>query len=211
MEKHFTAYFISKFSINGIHHWSLSLTDVREPQLTLSLLRQKFRILGSRLPIRSFIRRYVVVSLYPSTQLSVSNSSDSFITCNSMLTVLSYESCLMPDAQNLTRTRFQNIQGIFRHFYLFQYLSNTSWSGDRLFDWFIAVYKLFTKRRGICSTITITIVAPILFMRILIYTVSSRPCHRNGLASHLANGEITWKFNSPLALYFGRKWEAGMK
>jgi len=78
-------------------------------------------------------------------------------------------------------------------------------------DGFIAAFKRFTGRRGICSTITSDCGTSLIgadneLKRI--FTASREWSH---LANLLANDGVTWKFNPPSAPHFGGKWEAGVK
>ncbi|XP_018311378.1 uncharacterized protein [Mycetomoellerius zeteki] len=77
---------------------------------------------------------------------------------------------------------------------------------------FIAAYKRFTSRRGICATLisdcgTNLKGADVELQQL--FSASSKE-HEN-LASLLANDGTHWKFIPPSAPHFGGKWEAGVK
>ncbi|KMQ90318.1 hypothetical protein RF55_9937 [Lasius niger] len=77
---------------------------------------------------------------------------------------------------------------------------------------FIAAYKRFTGRRGLCSTITsdcgTNLIGADSKLKKLFKASSKEWAH---IAAILANDELTWKFNPPSAPHFGGKWEAGVK
>lgn len=85
-------------------------------------------------------------------------------------------------------------------------------STDYSTDGFLAAYKRFTGRRGLCSTITsdcgTNLVGADEELKRL-FDASSNEWIR--LATLLANDGVTWKFNPPSAPHFGEKWEAGVK
>jgi len=77
---------------------------------------------------------------------------------------------------------------------------------------FIAAYKRFTGRRGICSVLfsdcgTNFIGANSELKRL--FTVATTESQK--MAALLAKDGTQWKFNPPLAPHFGGKWEAGVK
>ncbi|KMQ85872.1 hypothetical protein RF55_15333 [Lasius niger] len=77
---------------------------------------------------------------------------------------------------------------------------------------FIAAFKRFTGRRGICTTITsdcgTNLVGADAELRKLFHASSKELTH---LINLLANDGTEWKFNPPSASHFGGKWEAGVK
>lgn len=83
---------------------------------------------------------------------------------------------------------------------------------DYTTDAFIAAYKRFTGRRGICATLqsdcgTNFVGADAELRRQ--FKSSSEELHH--LASLLANDNTIWRFNPPSAPHFGGKWEAAVK
>ncbi|XP_067205335.1 uncharacterized protein [Linepithema humile] len=79
-------------------------------------------------------------------------------------------------------------------------------------DAFIAAYKRFTSRRGICVTLISdcgTNLKGADFELQNLFSAFSKELSQ--LASLLANDGTQWKFNPPSAPHFGGKWEAGVK
>lgn len=75
---------------------------------------------------------------------------------------------------------------------------------------FIAAFKRFTARRGICSTLSSdcrTKGADAELQRL--FTLSTQESDK--LATLLANDGTQWRFNPSSAPHFGGKWEAGIK
>ncbi|XP_011330106.1 uncharacterized protein LOC105275147 [Ooceraea biroi] len=83
---------------------------------------------------------------------------------------------------------------------------------DYTIQGFIAAYKRFTGRRGLCSTINsdcgTNLVGADAELRRLFNSSSQESAE---IASLLANDGTTWKFNPPGAPHFGGKWEAAVK
>jgi hypothetical protein len=79
-------------------------------------------------------------------------------------------------------------------------------------DGFLAAYKRFTGRRGICATLSsdcgTNFVGADAELRKLFSQASEESTQ---IANLLANDGTTWKFNPPSAPHFGGKWEAGVK
>ena len=79
-------------------------------------------------------------------------------------------------------------------------------------DGFLAAYKRFTGRRGLCSTLTsdcgTNFVDTDAELKRLFNASSREWAH---IASQLANDGVKWNFHPPSALHFGGKWEAGVK
>jgi hypothetical protein len=77
---------------------------------------------------------------------------------------------------------------------------------------FLAAYKRFTGRRGICATLSsdcgTNLAGADAELRKLFSKASEESTH---IANLLANDGTTWKFNPPSAPHFGGKWEAGVK
>ncbi|XP_026827674.1 uncharacterized protein LOC113562437 [Ooceraea biroi] len=77
---------------------------------------------------------------------------------------------------------------------------------------FLAAYRRFVSRRGICSTLTsdcgTNLIGADRELRQLFAAASKDWSH---LANVLANDGTCWKFNPPAAPHCGGKWEAGVK
>ncbi|XP_011875823.1 PREDICTED: uncharacterized protein LOC105570743, partial [Vollenhovia emeryi] len=83
---------------------------------------------------------------------------------------------------------------------------------DYTTDAFIAAYKRFTARRGICSTLRSDCGTNFKGADSVLrhfFTSSSKEIKE--LASLLATDGTQWQFNPPAAPHFGGKWEAGVK
>ncbi|XP_033213726.1 uncharacterized protein LOC117170797 [Belonocnema kinseyi] len=83
---------------------------------------------------------------------------------------------------------------------------------DYTADAFIAVYKRFTARRGICATLRsdcgTNLKGAYSELRDLF---SSSSKQLGSLSALLANNETQWLFNPPAAPHFGGKWKGGVK
>nr|XP_012234631.1 PREDICTED: uncharacterized protein LOC105679278 [Linepithema humile] len=79
-------------------------------------------------------------------------------------------------------------------------------------DGFIAAYKRFTGRRGVCATLTsdcgTNLKGADAELQRLFNAATKEAQH---LATLLAKDGTHWKFNPPSAPHFGGKWEAGVK
>ncbi|XP_029177147.1 uncharacterized protein LOC114945202 [Nylanderia fulva] len=185
------------------------------PQLMLSVIRRKFWILGGRLPVRSFIHRCVtctrqqaVTGLQQMGQLPASRATP----CRPFYhTGVDYAGPL-----TLKTFRGRGAKTYKGYFVIFICFSTSAMhlevATDYSTDGFIAAYKRFTGRRGICSTITsdcgTNLIGADFELRRLFKASTTEWTH---IASQLANDGVTWKFNPPSAPHFGGKWEAGVK
>lgn len=184
-------------------------------QITLSSLRREFWIMGSRVPIRSFIRRCIICARHRATtgQQIIGQLPASRVTPSRpfLHTGVDYAGPL-----SLKTFRGKGAKTYKGYFIIFVCFSTsaihlevaTSYSTDG----FIAAYKRFTGRRDICSTITsdcgTNLVGADAELRKLFQASSREWSH---IANLLANDGGTWKFNPPSAPHFGGKWEAGVK
>lgn len=77
---------------------------------------------------------------------------------------------------------------------------------------FLAAYKRFASRRGICATLTsdcgTNFAGADAELRRL-FTIASKESQQ--IADRLANDETKWIFNPPAVPHFGGKWEAAVK
>ncbi|XP_071580104.1 uncharacterized protein [Temnothorax nylanderi] len=77
---------------------------------------------------------------------------------------------------------------------------------------FIAAYKRFTSRRGICSTLSSDCGTNLKGADAELRRLFLASLHKSGdLAKLLAKDGTQWNFNPPAAPHFGGKWEAGVK
>lgn len=93
-----------------------------------------------------------------------------------------------------------------------RYISHSHWVTDYTTNAFIAAYKRFTERRGICATLQsdcgTNFVGANAELRRLFESSSKELRH---IASMLSNDNTEWKFNPPSVPHFGGKWEAAVK
>lgn len=83
---------------------------------------------------------------------------------------------------------------------------------DYTSDAFLAAYRRFTARRGICATLTSDCGTNFLGAnKELKRLFSSASKEWKSISSILSNDGTQWKFNPPSAPHFGGKWEAGVK
>ena len=83
---------------------------------------------------------------------------------------------------------------------------------DYTADTFIAAYKRFTSRRGICTTLSSDCGtnfkgADAELQHLFLQSIQES----KKFATLLANDGTEWKFNPPATPHFGGKWEAGVK
>ncbi|XP_018397720.1 PREDICTED: uncharacterized protein LOC108775764 [Cyphomyrmex costatus] len=184
-------------------------------QLTLSSIRRQFWILGGRLPIRSFIRRCVVCTHQRAAtgqQLMGQLPASRVTPCRPFYhTGVDYAGPL-----TLKTFRGRGAKTYKGYFIIFTCFSTSAIHLEVATDYstegFIAAYKRFTSRRGLCSTITSDcgtnfVGADAELQRL--FKASSREWSH--IAAHLANDGVAWRFNPPSAPHFGGKWEAGVK
>ncbi|XP_067209400.1 uncharacterized protein [Linepithema humile] len=83
---------------------------------------------------------------------------------------------------------------------------------DYTADAFIAAYKRFTSRRGVCATLTSDCGTNLKGANAELQRLfSSASKEAQNLATLLSKDGTLWKFNPPSAPHFGGKWEAGVK
>ncbi|XP_018309970.1 uncharacterized protein [Mycetomoellerius zeteki] len=127
------------------------------PQLTLASIRRQFWILGGRLPIRSFIRRCLVCTRQRAAtgqQLMGQLPASRVTPCRPFYhTGVDYAGPL-----TLKTFRGRGAKTYKGYFIIFTCFSTSAIHLEVATDYstegFIAAYKRFTSRRGLCSTIT---------------------------------------------------------
>jgi len=127
------------------------------PQLTLSSIRQKFWIIGGRAPIRSFIHRCVVCTRQRAAtgqQIIGQLPASRVLPCRPFFhTGVDYAGPLM--IKTFRGRGHKSYKGYFVNFVCFSTSAiHLELATDYSADGFIAAFKRFTGRRGICSTIT---------------------------------------------------------
>ncbi|XP_024874730.1 uncharacterized protein LOC112456432 [Temnothorax curvispinosus] len=184
-------------------------------QLTLATIRNEYWIIGGRAPVRSFILNCVKCARYRQRraqqlmgQLPVERITPSRAFLHSGI---DYAGPIP-----LKTWRGKNARTYKGYIALFVCEATSAVHIELVTDYtteaFIAAYKRFTSRRGICATLrsdcgTNFKGADAELQRL--FQSSSREC--NELATLLANDGTQWLFNPPSAPHFGGKWEAGVK
>jgi len=184
-------------------------------QITLSFIRNNYWIIGGRAPVRSFILKCVHCTRYRRQRAQQimgqlpperSNPSRPFLH-----TGVDYAGPL-----NIRNWKGRNSRTYKAWIALFICFSTSAIHielvTDCTTDAFIAAYKRFTSRRGICATLTSdcgTNLKGADFEIRKLFSDSSTELDK--LASLLATDNTQWKFNPPSAPHFGGKWEAGVK
>ncbi|XP_036146761.1 uncharacterized protein LOC118646920 [Monomorium pharaonis] len=184
-------------------------------QLTLSHIRNNYWIIGGRAPIRSFILKCVrcarhrqqraqqIMGQLPPERLT---SSRPFLHSG-----VDYAGPFL-----LKNWRGRNSRTYKAYIALFVCHATSAIHlelvTDCTTDAFIAAFKRFTSRRGICSTLMSDCGTNLKGASSELKTLFSAASSELGrLATLLANDGTQWRFNPPSAPHFGGKWEAGVK
>lgn len=184
-------------------------------QVTLSFIRRSFWIIGGRAPVRSHIlkcgrctryrgvRAQQLMGQLPTTRVSPARPFYN--------TGLDYAGPLM-----LKTWKGRAARTYKAYLAIFVCLATSAIHIEVVTDYtteaFIAAYKRFTGRRGICATLqsdcgTNFVGADAELRRL--FESSSRELHE--IATVLSKDNTKWKFNPPSAPHFGGKWEAAVK
>lgn len=184
-------------------------------QVTLATIRQTYSIIGGRTPIRSFILRCVKCSRQRAiTAQQLMGQLPSSRTQPSR--PFSHSGIDYAGPMTLKTWRGRGAKTYKGYIALFVCLATSAIHLEIVTDYsaeaFIAAFKRFTGRRGICLTLTsdcgTNLVGADAELRRL-FSASSAELGR--LATLLANDNTEWRFNPPSAPHFGGKWEAGVK
>ncbi|XP_018372882.1 PREDICTED: uncharacterized protein LOC108767469 [Trachymyrmex cornetzi] len=184
-------------------------------QLTLYTIREEFWIIGGRVPIRSYILKCIRCTRFrraraqqrmgPLPKERVTPSRP-FLNAG-----VDYAGPL-----TLKTWRGKNARTYKAYIALFVCLATSAIHLELVTDYttdaFIAAYKRFTARRGICATLwcdcgTNFKGAEATLQQL--FTAATKEARH--LADLLATDGTQWKFNPPSAPHFGGKWEAGVK
>ncbi|KMQ88063.1 hypothetical protein RF55_12507, partial [Lasius niger] len=201
----------SKLLIDDAHKRMLH----RDTQVTLTFIRRSYWIVGGRAPVRSHILKCGRCDRYRGIraqqlmgQLPTARVAQARPFYN---TGLDYAGPL-----TLKTWRGRAARTYKGYLAIFVCLATSAIHIEVVTDYttdaFIAVYKRFTGRRGICVTLqsdcgTNFVGADAELRRQ--FKSSSEELHH--LASLLANDNTIWRFNPPSAPHFGGKWEAAVK
>ncbi|XP_036140647.1 uncharacterized protein LOC118644911 [Monomorium pharaonis] len=184
-------------------------------QLTLSFIRNDYWIIGGRAPIRSFILKCVRCARFRQKraqqimgQLPIERLTPSRPFLNSGV---DYAGPFI-----LKNWKGRNSRTYKAYIALFVCHSTSALHLELVTDLttegFIAAYKRFTSRRGICSTLMSdcgTNLKGADFELQHLFSASSKELGK--LASLLSKDGTQWKFIPPASPHFGGKWEAGVK
>lgn len=184
-------------------------------QLTLSFIRNNYWIIGGRSPVRSFILKCVKCARYRNQraqqimgQLPPEQLTPSRPFLNSGI---DYAGPFL-----LKNWKGRNSRTYKAYIVLFICHATSAIHLELVTDYtteaFIAAFKRFTARRGICSTLMSdcgTNLKGASSELKNLFSVASTELGR--LATLLAKDGTQWKFIPPAAPHFGGKWEAGVK
>lgn len=184
-------------------------------QLTLGFLRQSFWIMGGRVPVRSLILKCGLCARYRGQrakqlmgQLPTSRVTRARPFLNSGLDYAG--PILLKTWKGRASRKYKGYLAIF--VCLATSAVHIEVVTDYTTEAFIAAYKRFTGRRGVCATIQsdcgTNFVGADTALRQR-FAESSKELR--DLATLLANDGTEWKFNPPSAPHFGGKWEAAVK
>ncbi|XP_071582286.1 uncharacterized protein, partial [Temnothorax nylanderi] len=184
-------------------------------QLTTNLIRTEYWIVGGRAPIRSFILKCIRCARFrqnKAQQLMAPLPIENLTPTRAFLhTGVDYAGPFV-----LKTWKGRNAKTYKAYIALFVCHSISAIHLELVTDYstdaFIAAYKRFTARRGICATLmsdcgTNFKGADSELKRLF----SSSSKELGDLAILLANHGTQWKFNPPSAPHFGGKWEAGVR
>ncbi|XP_046487896.1 uncharacterized protein [Neodiprion pinetum] len=195
------------------HHHRLTLHG--GPQLTLATIRQRYWILGGRVPIRMFIHRCVPCARHRTTLSSqqMGQLPQSRVTQSRPFL---HSGVDYAGPFSIRASRGREAKSCKGYIVIFICFTTSAVHLELLSDYtteaFIAAYKRFTSRRGICASIasdcgTNLVGADSELRRLLAASSKEFAEIANILASH----GTQWRFNPPSAPHFGGKWEAGVK
>ncbi|XP_020296240.1 uncharacterized protein LOC109861138 [Pseudomyrmex gracilis] len=184
-------------------------------QDTLSFIRNTYWILGGRAPVRSYILKCVKCARYRRTQAqqimgqlpaSRVNPSRAFL----------HSGVDYAGPYNLKSWKGKNARSFKVWIALFVCLSTSAIHLEIVTDYttdaFVAAYKRFTARRGICASLTSDCGTNFKGAeQQLKHLFSETSSELQRLASIIANDGTKWIFNPPSAPHFGGKWEVGVK
>ena len=184
-------------------------------QDTLSFIRHEFWILGGRTPVSSFIWKCIKCARYRqkrAQQLMGQLPSERITPSRPFLhSGVDYAGPL-----NLKTWKGRAARTYKSYIALFVCLSTSAIHLELVTDYtadaFIAAYKRFTARRGICATLLSDCGTNLRGADSKLRDLFSLTSKELGvLASLLAKDGTQWRFNPPAAPHFGGKWEAGVK
>ncbi|XP_072757728.1 uncharacterized protein [Anoplolepis gracilipes] len=185
-------------------------------QITLTFIRNYYWIVGGRLPVKSHILRCVICIRYRQkrAQQLMGQLPSERVTPTTrpfLHTGVDYAGPLL-----IKTWKGKNARQYKAYIVVFVCYSTSAVHLELVTDYsadaFIAAYKRFTARRGICVTLSsdcgINLIGADAELKRLFSTASQE---QERLASLLSNDGTQWRFNPPSAPHFGGKWEAAVK
>lgn len=184
-------------------------------QVTLVTLRRRYWIVGGRVPVRAFIHRCIRCVRHRAVlgQQLMGQLPKSRVTGQRP-----FRHSGVDYAGPLTIRTFRGrgAKTYKGYIVVFVCLSSSAVHLEIATDYstegFLAAYKRFTSRRGVCETLTsdcgTNFVGADKELRKLFQTSSKEA---SAIANILANDGTLWKFNPPSSPHFGGKWEAAVK
>lgn len=184
-------------------------------QLTLSSIRRRFWIVGGRSPVRSFIHQCIVCARQraKTSQQMMGQLPPSRVTPSRpfLHSGVDYAGPFI-----LKTHKGRGHKTYKSYLILFVCLVSSAIhleiSTDYTTNGFIAAYKRFTGRRGLCQCLYSDCGTNLIGAdRELRSLFSSASKEWNHLINVLSNDGTRWRFNPPSAPHFGGKWEAGVR
>ncbi|XP_018317371.1 uncharacterized protein [Mycetomoellerius zeteki] len=181
-------------------------------QVTLAYTRQQYWILGGRSPVRAFILRCMKCARHRAQQLMGQLSVTRITPSRPFLhTGIDYAGPM-----KIKTWRGREAKMYKGYLAIFVCFSTSAVHIEVVTDYsteaFIAAYKRFTARRGICATLNSDCGTNFVGAdRELRQRFDSASQELKELASILINHGTEWRFIPPAAPHFGDKWEAAVK
>ncbi|XP_071639832.1 uncharacterized protein [Temnothorax longispinosus] len=184
-------------------------------QVTLAFIRQTYWIIGGRVKVKSFILKCVRCTRFRqqrAQQLMGQLPVERVIPSRAFL----HSGVDYAGPFTLKTWKGRKAKTYKGYISLFVCLATSAIHLELVTDYtseaFIAAYRRFTSRRGICSTLTSDCGTNFQGAdKKLKQLFSEASDHWKEIASCLLGDGTQWKFNPPSAPHFGGKWEAGVK
>ncbi|XP_071635052.1 uncharacterized protein [Temnothorax longispinosus] len=184
-------------------------------QITLSYICQRYWIVKGRVAVKSFILKCVNCTLFRqerAQQLMGQLPASRVVPSRPFL----HSGVDYAGPFSIKTWKGKNAKTYKGYIVLFVCFSTSAIHLEIVTDYtseaFLAAYRRFTARRGICATLTsdcgTTFIGANKELKKLFLAASTERKH---LSSILSNDGTQWKFNPPSAPHFGGKWEAGVK
>ncbi|XP_024875956.1 uncharacterized protein LOC112457263 [Temnothorax curvispinosus] len=184
-------------------------------QFTLSFIRQTYWIIRGRIPVKSFILKCVKCIRFRqqrAQQLMGQLPVERVVPARPFL----HSGVDYAGPFTIKTWRGRNAKTYKGYISLFVCLATSAIHLELVTDYtseaFIAAYRRFISRRGICATLTsdcgTNFQGADKELKRLFSAASDEWKH---ISSSLLNNGTQWKFNPPSAPHFGGKWEAGVK